>query len=75
MTQIFGAVLLWGWFGSVGRVLGGVAVGGPAVPAMPMKRASLRPRLENGPRTGAFFGPQFLLRGVFEPQTPGLFCG
>ena len=75
MARISSAVLLWGWFGSVGRVLGGVAVGGPAVPAMPMKRASLRPRLENGPRIGAFFGPQFLLRGVFEPQTPGLFCG
>ena len=65
----------WDASGEMGRVPGGLTMGKPALPPVSMKRASPSRQLENGPRTGAFFGPQFLLRGVLEPQTRGGICG
>ena len=61
--------------GEMGRVWGGLTTGERSLPPDSMNRASPRPVLENGPRNGAFFWPQFLPRAFLGPQTGVWVCG
>ena len=49
--------------------------GGTGATGRFMKRSAPRRVLEYVHRNDAFLGPQFLSRGIFKPQTRGLFCG
>ena len=75
MTQIFGAVYPRCASGEMGRVWGGLTTGERSLPPDSMNRASPRPVLENGPRNGAYFWPQFLPRAFLGPQTGVWVCG